>query len=96
MLRFGGMVSFIGVNLGGASKIELDLNDLIFNKITLRPTFAEPAVKFPVAIRLLKEGMVDARELITHTFSFAQAAQIMRASSEGQMPVIKAVLVPGS
>jgi L-iditol 2-dehydrogenase len=95
-LRFGGLVSFIGVNLGGASKIELDLNDLIFNKITLRPTFAEPAVKFPVAIRLLQEGLVDARELITHTFSFAEAAEIMRASNDGQVPVIKAVLVPES
>jgi threonine dehydrogenase-like Zn-dependent dehydrogenase len=94
MSRFGGLVSFIGINLGGKSKVELDVNDLIFNKVTLRPTFAEPGIKFPVSLRLLEQGMIDAGRLITHTFTFAEAERIFRMSSEGKEPVIKAVLVP--
>jgi threonine dehydrogenase-like Zn-dependent dehydrogenase len=87
-------VSFIGINLGGKSKVEVDINDLIFNKVTLRPTFAEPGIKFPASLRLLQEGMIDASQLITHTFSFAEAERIFRMSSEGKETVIKAVLVP--
>lgn len=94
MTAFGGLVSFIGINLGGHSRVELDVNDLIFNKVTLRPTFAEPGIKFPVSLRLLQEGMIDAGKLITHTFSFAEAERIFRMSAEGKEPVVKAVLVP--
>jgi threonine dehydrogenase-like Zn-dependent dehydrogenase len=94
MAAFGGIVSFIGINLGGASAVELDVNDLIFNKVTLRPTFAEPGIKFPVSIRLLQEGLVDASKLISHTFGFAETEQVFRMNADGNEKVIKAVLVP--
>ncbi len=94
MTQFGGLVSFIGINLGGQSAVELDVNDLIFNKVTLRPTFAEPGIKFPTSIRLLQEGMIDAGKLVTHTFGFSETEQIMRRSSEASEPIIKAVLIP--
>jgi threonine dehydrogenase-like Zn-dependent dehydrogenase len=94
MCAFGGIVSFIGINLGGQSAVELDVNDLIFNKVTLRPTFAEPGIKFPVSIRLLKGGLVDARQLVSHTFTFAETERIFRMNADGNEKVIKAVLVP--
>jgi L-iditol 2-dehydrogenase len=95
MVKFGGMVSFIGIDLGGNSLVELDVNELIFNKVTLRPTFAEPAVKFPVSIRLLREGMVDASKLVTHTFGFDDLARVMRSNESGDEPIVKPVLMPG-
>ena len=94
MAAFGGIVSFIGINLGGQSAVELDVNDLIFNKVTLRPTFAEPGIKFPVSIRLLKEGIVDASKLISHTFGFDDTERTFRMNADGDEKVIKAVLVP--
>ena len=94
MAAFGGTVSFIGIDLGGNSRVELDVNELIFNKVTLRPTFAEPGLRFPTSIRLLEEGLVDAEKLITHTFSFDEAEQIFRKHHDGKEGVIKAVLVP--
>ncbi|GAB4526995.1 MAG: zinc-dependent alcohol dehydrogenase family protein [Anaerolineae bacterium] len=94
MAQFGGIISFIGINLGGESKVELDVNDLIFNKITLRSTFAEPGISFPRSIRLLEEGMIDAGRLITHTFSFPEVGDIMRKSSRAEEAIIKAVLIP--
>lgn len=94
MAAFGGIVSFIGINLGGASTVELDVNELIFNKVTLRPTFAEPGIKFPVSIRLLQTGLVDAAKLISHTFSFAETERMFRMNADGNEKVIKAVLVP--
>ena len=94
MARFGGTVSFIGINLGGQSKIEVDVNDLIFNKLSLIATFAEPAQNFPNTIQLLKNKLVDASKIITTTFSFKEAKNVFVKSDSGAEPIIKAVLVP--
>ncbi len=94
IVRFGGMVNFFGLHLGGKSTINVDVNDLVFRKITLKPTFAEPAINFPVSNRLLKDGLVDGRALITHTFGFADARKILTAAVEGSLPIVKAVMVP--
>jgi len=94
IIRFGGIISFFGLHFGGKNKIEVDINDLIFRKITLRPTFAEPAINFPVSCRLLRDGLIDGRKLITHTFGFDNARDIFKGLVEGNLPVVKAVMRP--
>jgi L-iditol 2-dehydrogenase len=94
IIRFGGIITFYGLHFGGESTISLDVNDLIFRKISLIPTFAEPAINFPVALRLLRDGLVDARALVTHTFGLNQAKGIMQAIIDGTQPIIKAVMIP--
>ena len=94
VIRFGGIITFFGMHFGGKSKIEVDVNDLIFRKITLRPTFAEPAINFPISFRLLRDGLVDARSIVTHTFGFDQAKEMLSSIIDGSRPVIKAVMLP--
>jgi len=94
IIKFGGIITFFGLHLGGKSTIQLDLNDLIFRKISLVPTFAEPAINFPVANRLLREGLVDAGALVTHTFGFGEARSVLAALIDGTQPIIKAVMLP--
>ena len=94
IIRFGGIITFFGLHFGGQSTVEIDINDLVFRKITLRPTFAEPAINFPVSNRLLREGLVDARMFVTHTFGLAQAREVMAAVIDGSQPIIKAVVLP--
>jgi L-iditol 2-dehydrogenase len=94
VIRFGGIITFFGLHFGGKNVISLDVNDMIFRKITLRPTFAEPAINFPVALRLLRDGLVDGKALVTHTFGFPKARETMRAVIDGSQPIIKAVLLP--
>jgi threonine dehydrogenase-like Zn-dependent dehydrogenase len=67
---------------------------MIFRKISLIPTFAEPAINFPVSNRLLKDGLVDAKLLVTHTFGFEEAGKTMAGIVEGSLPAIKAVMLP--
>jgi threonine dehydrogenase-like Zn-dependent dehydrogenase len=74
--------------------INLDVNDMIFRKISLIPTFAEPAINFPVSNRLLRDGLIDAKLLVTHTFCFADARGAMTGIVDGSSPVIKAVMLP--
>ena len=94
VIRFGGIITFYGLHFGGKNVIDLDVNDMVFRKITLRPTFAEPAINFPVSNRLLKDGLIDANDLITHTFGFDDAKETMAAVIDGTKPIIKAVMQP--
>jgi L-iditol 2-dehydrogenase len=94
VIRFGGIITFFGLHFGGRSRVTVDVNDLVFRKISLIPTFAEPAINFPVALRLLREGLVDAGVLVTHTFGFAGAADTLRGMVEGSLPAVKAVMLP--
>lgn len=94
IIRFGGIITYFGLHFGGRSVVKLDINDLIFRKITLRPAFAEPAINFPLSNRLLREGLIDASKLITHTFGFEDARSVLKAVIDGSMPIVKAVLLP--
>ncbi len=93
IIRFGGIITFYGLHFGGRNRIEIDINDLIFRKISLIPTFAEPAINFPISNRLLRDGLVDAQSLITHTFPYEQTREIMQSIVDGSQPIIKAVMV---
>jgi threonine dehydrogenase-like Zn-dependent dehydrogenase len=95
LLKFGGTISFIGINLGGKSSVSLDFNELVFNKVALCATFAEPAQNFPDTIKLLGKGLIDATKLITHRFGFEEAAEFFKRCDQGDEPVVKAVFVPG-
>ena len=94
VIHFGGIITFFGLHFGGKNTIELDVNDMIFRKITFRPTFAEPAINFPISNRLLRDGLVDAGELVTHTFRFGEEKDVLRAIIDGSQPIIKAVMLP--
>ena len=94
IIRFGGIITFFGLHFGGRNVINVDINDMIFRKITLRPAFAEPAINFPVSMRLLREGTVDAGALITHTFGFDEAKATLSAIIDGSKPIVKAVMLP--
>ena len=94
IIKFGGIITFYGLHFGGRSTIPVDINDLIFRKISLIPTFAEPAINFPISNRLLCDGLVDAKALVTHTFGFAQTHEIMQSIIDGTQPIIKAVMLP--
>ena len=96
IIRFGGIITFLGLHFGGRNMINVDVNDLIFRKITLRPTFAEPAINFPVANRLLRDGLIDAKQLVTHTFGFDEARATMAAIIDGSQPIVKAVVLPNA
>jgi len=94
IVRFGGIVTFYGLHFGGKNVVDIDVNELIFNKISLIPTFAEPAINFPAANRLLRDGAVDADALVTHTFGFDEARDTFEAIIDGSQPVVKAVMLP--
>lgn len=94
IIRYGGVITFLGLHFGGRNVVPIDINHLIFNKITLQPSFAEPALNFSLSLELLKKGLIPAKEIITHTFSFEDAKTLFKSIIDGSEPVIKAVFIP--
>ncbi len=94
LLRFGGTIVLLGLDFGGKNIIPFDVNAAIFNKTTVKTTFAEPAVNFPLATELIRQGRVDAALFQTHTFSFADAKAHFTHSLQGDIPLVKGVFVP--
>ena len=94
VIRFGGTIAFLGLTFSGNSVIPFDVNEAIFNKTTLRPVFAEPAVDFALATELIKQGKVDASLFQTHAFSFDDAKAHLTEALSGSLPVIKSVFLP--
>ena len=94
VIKYGGIITPIGLHFGGKDKVNISINDLIFNKTSIIPAFAEPAINFPVSIRLLQTGMIDASKLINKTFKFDEAKDVMAGIIDGSAPYIKAVMTP--
>jgi len=94
IIRYGGVITFYGLHFGGRSRIEVDINDLVFRKITLQPYFPEPAINFRISLDLIRTGRVPVRDLISHTFTRAGARDLFTSIIEGTKPVIKAVMRP--
>lgn len=94
IIRFGGIITFLGLSFSGNNVIDFDVNAAIFNKTTLRPVFAEPAANFPAAAALLKSRIVDAAMFQTHFCSFDTVAETLRSVLDSTAPVIKPVFLP--
>lgn len=94
VIRFGGLITFLGLHFGGKNVIDLDVNEMIFNKISLVPTFAEPAINFPISNRLIKDGLIDASMLVNHTCTLDGVKETMEAVIDGSKPIIKPVVLP--
>lgn len=89
--KYGANIVVIGLDLGGGSKAEIDIDQLIMNKHTIVPIFSEPARLFPLSIDLLKSGVIDPGLIVTHTIGLFETDKI-RSLFTGDEPVIKAVV----
>lgn len=94
IINYGGTIIYFGLHFGGKNVVHIDVNDMIFRKISLIPIFAEPAINFPISCRLIRDGLIDAKALVNCTFGFDDAKTVMGALVDGSRPIIKAVMLP--
>ncbi len=94
IIGYGGIITFFGLHFGGRNTIKVDINDLIFRKITLRPFFAEPGVNYSISLELLKKGLIPADQIINRTFGFNETEHVLRTLTQGSEPIVKAVMHP--
>jgi threonine dehydrogenase-like Zn-dependent dehydrogenase len=88
----GGIVTFIGLGEGDKAMCSFDANKFHFKKLQLRASFAAPAMFTPLALRYLKEGVIDGEALISHRFPLADIAKAVRTANEAD--AVKVVVMP--
>ncbi len=91
-VSYGGRVVPIGIDLGGAGRVTLDIDQLILQKKSILPMLSEPALQFPLSVELLRRGVIPADRLLTHQVPLNDAEALRRVFEDSA--VIKAVVVP--
>jgi L-iditol 2-dehydrogenase len=91
VMRFGGVISFIGIEYGPGGTISFDANNFHFNKLQLRASFASPALYFPICLQILKDGHVDGRAAISHVMplkNIEDAMLLLRDKPEQALKIV--------
>lgn len=89
----GGVVSFIGIAHGADAFCRFDVNAFHFKKLQLRASFASPALYTPLALRYLRERVVDGEAFISHRYPLDALTQAM-ATARSDAAAIKVVVTP--
>ena len=91
--KIGGTVAFIGIQYGEGAIISFDANDFHFKKLSLKASFAAPALYFPRCIDFIKTGAIDVRPLITDYFSLEETGKAVLNMRDNKDKVIKSVMI---
>ena len=59
-----------------------------------RASFASPALYFPLCLQLLRDGHVDGRAVISHTFPLERIAEAMQLLRDDRENTLKIVVTP--
>ena len=89
----GGVISFIGIDHGDDAFCRFDVNAFHFKKLQLRASFASPALYTPLALQYIREGVVDAAALVSHTFPLERIKEAMDIAGDHAVSV-KVVVTP--
>jgi len=91
LVRKGGTVNLFGGCKSG-TKISLDTRRIHYDEIKIASTFHHTPRHIREALRLISEGLVDVKQLITHTLPISEIDTALRLHTEGK--AIKIALKP--
>lgn len=94
VMKFGGIISYVGIDYGSAGTFNLDANEFHFKRLQLRASFAVPALFIPQALTLLKERTIDGKILISHRFPLKEISRAMEVAKDEKEKAIKVVILP--
>lgn len=80
VLRFGGILTYIGFSFNGRENVELNFNDIHLKKLQIRATHAVPNRFFPVALKCIKKGIIDPLDFITKEFKLENVQEAFEFS----------------
>lgn len=75
ILRFGGILTYIGFSFDGSENVELNFNDIHLNKLQLRATHAIPNRFFPAALKYIKNGVINPDDFISAEYNLAEVQE---------------------
>ena len=87
-------LAFCGIQKREPTPVPLDANLLHFRRLQVRGVYPVPNWGFPTAVRLLKEGVVPADDIVSHRFALAEAATAFRTLVDDRAHALKVILHP--
>jgi L-iditol 2-dehydrogenase len=94
VLNYGGIVAYIGIAWGEGQHITIAADDFHFNKAQLRASFASPALYFPTCLQMLRDGWVDAEQIVSHVMPLEQLGEALALLRDDSANTLKVVITP--
>lgn len=91
---YEGRVVFIGFDWGEGGKVTIDTTAMHLGKVQLRPSFASPALFLPMALDLLRAGVVPGETIISHRFPLSRLGDALRTVASERDTTRKAMVIP--
>ena len=88
----GAIISFIGIAHGDGAFCDININEFHFKKLQLRASFASPALYTPMALKYLREGVIDGESMISHRFGLAELQKAVDIASDAS--ALKIMITP--
>ncbi len=89
--RFGGIIVFNGIDFADPM-LTFDANAFHFKRLQLRATHSIPNLRFPLAIDLLRRGVIDPEIFISHTFAFDDLPEAMKTAETAKESAVKVMI----
>lgn len=91
MVKPGGCISVVG--LSGGEAVPINADKIVFKDVNIYGVFSSPNV-WEEAIKLVSNGLIKVKPLITHVLPLAEFERAFRIISERKEEVVKVVLKP--
>jgi L-iditol 2-dehydrogenase len=92
MIKYGGIIGFIGVTFAGDETVPIDLQLLHFRKAQLRSSYAIPDIRWPLAVDLIRSREIDPDLLISHVYPLKEVDRAMQMAAAKDQGVLKVVI----
>lgn len=93
LLAYGGELTYIGIG-SGSGTITFDANDFHYRKLQLRASFASPAIYYPIALKLLRAGIIPGDMIVSHAFTLNNIAEAMTLHRDDKANTVKVIVKP--
>ena len=89
-----GIVAYCGISTFTPTNVAFEVNMMHFKRVQLRGVFGAPNLMFPKALRLLKEGVIPAEDIITHRFPLHRIEEAFLQHENDPARTIKVLIHP--
>ncbi len=93
LLATGGRLSYLGIGAHDGT-ISFNAHDFHFRKLQLRASFASPALYLPLALDLLRQGLVPGTAMASHVFPLERIAEAFTTCADPAQGALKVVILP--
>ncbi len=89
LVKRGGRIVLVG--MAPEATIQYDFGKLISKEASIQTVFRYRNF-YPAAIKAVESGMIPLKEIVTHTFQFAEIPQAMDISVKNKQDIVKSVI----